>query len=115
MPQTGDLTPQRSYYLSGRGLTSAVHSRHAAHTASWFASFANISRCFPSAVNFSPANFDTSPLPFAVGLRQAHSRCVSSLTAVSDNVNQLPLPAAVPSDPSVPELTDINVRLPGAH
>ena len=102
-------------YLGGRGLTSAVHSRHAAHTASWSASFANISRCFPSAVPITAHDITTSSLPFAVSLRLAHSHCASSLTCVADNINQLPLPDAVPSEPFVPELTDIDVRLPGAQ
>ena len=102
-------------YLGGRGVVSAVQSRHAAHTASWFAAFHNISRCFPSAVTVTPRDITTSSLPFAVSLRLAHSRCAASLTTVSDNVNGLPLPPAVPSEPSVPELSDLNVRLPGAQ
>ena len=102
-------------YLSGRGLISAVHSRHAAHAASWFAAFHNMSRCFPSAITITPPDITTSPLPFAVSIRVALSRCSSALTAVSDNINNLPLPDAVPSKPSVPELTDIDVRLPGAQ
>ena len=102
-------------YLSGRGLISAVHSRHAAHAASWFAAFHNISRCFPSAVAITPPAITTSPFPFAIRLRAALSRCSSALTAVSDNINSLPLPDAVPSSPSIPGLTVIGARLPGAQ
>ena len=47
-------------------LISAVHSRHAAHAASWFAAFHIMSRCCPSAITITPPDITTSPLPFAV-------------------------------------------------
>ena len=63
-----------------------------------------------AAITITPFDITTSPLPFAVSLRAALSHCSSALIAVSDNINNLPLPDAVPSKPSVPELTDVDVR-----
>ena len=74
----------------GLGLTSCIATRHAAHYASWAASWAKMSAMFPAV--FSGVDPSSSPLPFAVGLRAAHRRVDSALTALTDNNNDLPLP-----------------------
>ena len=101
--------------LGGLGLTSAMSTRHAAHYASWAASWANVTRMFPTAVPLSTADLATSALPFAVGLRDAHATTNRALTALEDNLNQHPLPPLAPKSPSLPEPTEIGQRQPHAQ
>ena len=101
--------------LGGLGLTSAITTRHAAHYASWAASWANVTRMFPTAVPLSTADLATSALPFAVGLRDAHATTNRALTALEDNLNQHPLPRPAPKGPPLPEPTGIGKRQPHAH
>ena len=82
--------------LGGLGLTSAMSTRHAAHYASWAASWANVTRMLPTAVPFPTADLATSALPFAVGLRDAHATTNHALTVLEENLNQHPLPPPRP-------------------
>ena len=97
----------------GLGLTSCMTTRHAAHYASWAASWANMSAMFPAV--FSGVDPSSSPLPFAVGLRAAHRRVYSALTALTDNNNDLPLPPFAPASPNVPEPSDLSSCFPHAQ
>ena len=90
-----------------------MSTRHAAHYASWAASWANVTRMFPTAVPVSTADLATSALPFAVGLRDAHATTNRALTALEDNLNQHPLPPLAPKSPSLPEPTEIGQRQGG--
>ena len=101
--------------LSGLGVTSCMHSRCPAHTASWLSAFANIARMFPSAISLTAADLSSSSLPFARGLRAAHTATSLAATTLSDNTHNHPLPSCAPSDPSVPELCEFGTRFPRAQ
>ena len=98
--------------IGGLGLTSAFATRSAAHYASWASSWHSISRMFPSAIPLAAADLATSPLPFAHGIRTAHAAVDSALTAVTDNINQHPLPHFVPKNPSIPGPVELGKRFP---
>ena len=98
-----------------------MSTRSAAHYASWAASWANmnIPRMLPTAIPLTTAGLATPALPFAHGLRSAHTSTFASLTALDreDNLglNQHPLPPTAPKDPALPEPTEIGQRQPHAQ
>ena len=70
---------------------------------------------FPTAITTSTYQLTTSTLPFVVGLRAAHSRVSSTFTTLTDNMNAHPLPRNAPSEPSIPEPSDLSRRQPHAQ
>ena len=101
--------------LGGLGITSAHATRHVAHYASWAASYSNITSMFPQAIPLAAADLTNSTLPFAVSLCAAHRSADLALTAFTDNMNQHPLPACAPSNPSIPEPSELSQRFPRAQ
>ena len=103
----------------GLGLTSATATRHSAHYGSWASSWHNITRTWhhPHGITHmpTPLALSLSQLPFAVGLRAAHASVSASLTSLTDNLNNHPLPSCTPQNPSVPDPLDLSVRHPRAQ
>ena len=97
--------------LGGMGLTSATVTRHAAHYASWAASWAHIHRTF----SLPDIDLSMCPAPFAVGLRAAHTRVEAAFTAASDNMNGHPLPHAASKISDVPDPSDLSSPIPHAQ
>ena len=92
--------------IGGLGITSQAETRHAAHFATWAASWAHIKKMFLTAIPLTANDLATSPLPFAVGLRAAHQRVEHCATMLTNNLNGHPLPPHAPTDPDVPDVQD---------
>ena len=101
--------------LGGQGITSATSTAHHAHYASWAVTWSNISRMFPQAITLNAAALTASNLPFAVGLCDAHASCLAACTSLTLNPNGHPLPHLAPSNPSIPDLSELGTRLPKAQ
>ena len=101
--------------FGGLGITSALASSDGAHYASWAASWHNIVTMFPQAIPLAAVDLPISTLPFAVALCSAHRSTDSSLTALTDNINQHPLPSCAPSNPSIPSPSELSQRFPRAQ
>ena len=101
--------------FGGLGITSARATSQSAHYASWAASCHHITTMFPHAIPLAAADIPNSTLPFAVAMCSAHRSVDSSLTAFTDNINQHPLPYSAPSNPAIPEPSELSQRFPRAQ